>query len=247
MLCGRPSTTTPPVTRSEIHTRCPALTCPPLAPSGLPTYTHGRTPLPSSQLLRNAHSSTLTYTHSRLGSASSPPSLSVSSPALPPRILRRQLPANALVASCFYLHPVDVSYATQISQKHCPNTRCGVPYLLRRSIDSYSHRETTRRPVASMAITTAKQNSSSIAMALAGKSHRVDIPRPNTYASAAATGPSRSGSGSQAQGIDLPTPPASISPSLPPQAYQQHKQALADDASPLRIDDTCHSESFPMT
>lgn len=56
------------------------------------------------------------------------------------------------------------------------------------------------------------QTNSSIAMALAGKTASVDIPQPRTGAGKPAT---------RSQSAMLPTPPNSISPTLPPQAFKQ--------------------------
>ncbi|KAJ5678885.1 hypothetical protein N7462_007129 [Penicillium macrosclerotiorum] len=70
----------------------------------------------------------------------------------------------------------------------------------------------------------ASQMTSSIAMALAGKTASVDIPQPR--AGAAGKPASRPG-----QPAMLPTPPNSISPTLPPQAFK-HRPALSP-GSPL--------------
>ncbi|MCJ1336532.1 DNA-binding proteins Bright/BRCAA1/RBP1 and proteins containing BRIGHT domain [Bachmanniomyces sp. S44760] len=79
-------------------------------------------------------------------------------------------------------------------------------------------------------------NTSSIAMALAGKTDSVDIPHPrnNTFwtgkdsfaAVAARSLPTNKHT------AGLPTPPNSISPSLPPQAYKGHAAATAPPTPP---------------
>ncbi|KAJ5309690.1 uncharacterized protein N7443_002151 [Penicillium atrosanguineum] len=68
----------------------------------------------------------------------------------------------------------------------------------------------------------ASQTKSSIAMALAGKTASVDIPQP------------RIGAGkptARGQPAMLPTPPNSISPTLPPQAFKQRH--VLSPGSPL--------------
>lgn len=69
----------------------------------------------------------------------------------------------------------------------------------------------------------ATQTNSSIAMALAGKTASVDIPQPRSGPGKAAARPG--------QPAMLPTPPNSISPTLPPQAFK-HRPALSP-GSPL--------------
>ena len=74
---------------------------------------------------------------------------------------------------------------------------------------------------------TNKTSNSSIAMALAGTTAFVDIPKPSngsswngkdTFAAVAA----RSLPNKNPQAVGLPTPPNSISPTLPPQGYKSH-------------------------
>lgn len=69
----------------------------------------------------------------------------------------------------------------------------------------------------------ASHNNSSIAMALAGKTASVDIPKPRSGVPRKASRPG--------QPAMLPTPPNSISPTLPPQAFK-HRAALSP-GSPL--------------
>lgn len=69
------------------------------------------------------------------------------------------------------------------------------------------------------------QSNSSIAMALAGKTASVDIPQPR----AGLPGKSQSRPGHPAM---LPTPPNSISPTLPPQAFKNNRPTLSP-GSPL--------------
>lgn len=68
----------------------------------------------------------------------------------------------------------------------------------------------------------ASQTNSSIAMALAGKTASVDIPQPRIGAGKAAA---------RGQPAMLPTPPNSISPTLPPQAFKQRH--VLSPGSPL--------------
>ncbi|KAJ5084622.1 hypothetical protein NUU61_009201 [Penicillium alfredii] len=72
----------------------------------------------------------------------------------------------------------------------------------------------------------ASQTNSSLAMALAGKTASVDIPQPRSGLAEGGRAPSRLG-----QLAMLPTPPNSISPTLPPQAFK-HRPALSP-GSPL--------------
>ncbi|EAW08200.1 uncharacterized protein ACLA_029280 [Aspergillus clavatus NRRL 1] len=75
---------------------------------------------------------------------------------------------------------------------------------------------------------------SSIAMALAGKTASVDIPKPRSGFSSAGRGSLRPGHPAM-----LPTPPNSISPTLPPQTFKQRAVALPG-SPPLA---TSHEES----
>lgn len=69
----------------------------------------------------------------------------------------------------------------------------------------------------------ASQTNSSIALALAGKTASVDIPQPRMSAGKPA--------GRPGQPAMLPTPPNSISPTLPPQAFKQRQ--ILSPGSPL--------------
>lgn len=70
----------------------------------------------------------------------------------------------------------------------------------------------------------APQTTSSIAMALAGKTASVDIPKARSGVPGKASRPD--------QPAMLPTPPNSISPTLPPQAFNKHRTVLSP-GSPL--------------
>ncbi|BDD59374.1 DNA-binding proteins Bright/BRCAA1/RBP1 and proteins containing BRIGHT domain [Monascus purpureus] len=73
---------------------------------------------------------------------------------------------------------------------------------------------------------------SSIAMALAGKTASVDIPKPRAgFVSRRIRRPSHSG-----QSAMLPTPPNSISPVLSPQAFKQHSANLAMSPNSASMD-----------
>ncbi|KAJ9224591.1 hypothetical protein DTO169E5_1662 [Paecilomyces variotii] len=103
-----------------------------------------------------------------------------------------------------------------------------------RTLDSRLSVTAPFRPLVIMALPTA---TSSIAMALAGKTASMDIPRPRDSPFASGGGRDSFAARSGHHHGQLPTPPNSISPSLPPQAFKhQAKMAGTPPSAPAQVD-----------